>query len=160
MPLKIWFAISVRSSFWMSCDVYLSVFFSNYWFSLTKFLLRNFKTCIKFEFSSFLPPLSVNPCRPRNCSVSIILMRHYFFMPTFIDSFDISITLPEHGIVTSKLIPARWHFDFWWTLKAVVALFHLWKPTERNASSLFFSMVSFESCFLQMKHVTLSFTSL
>ena len=146
----------------MSCNVFLSVSFSNHWFSLTKSLLRNFESCIKFEFSTFSSPLNANPCRPRNYSVSKILMRHFLFsfMPAFIDSFGISIALPQCEIVTSELSAERWHFDFWWTLKAVVALLQLWKPTERNVSSLLFSMVSFEARFLQMKHATLSFTSL
>ena len=149
MSLKIWFAISIRSSFWMSCDISLSVFFSNNWFSLITSLPHNFKSYIKFKFSSFLSLLNADLCWPKNCSVFKILIRHFVFsfMPNFVGLFDISIMLPQREIGTSKLSAARWDFNFWWTLKAVVALFQLSKATEKNAPSLFFYMVSFKAFF-------------
>ena len=75
MSLNIDNAITLRSSFWISCEMYLFVLFSSHSVRQGSSLVCSFIGCMKLKSVS-LSPRTANPCLAKNLRLARIFRRH------------------------------------------------------------------------------------
>lgn len=136
-------AITLSSSFWISCETYLSVFFSIQAMTLGSPSARSFSNCVKFESLSSRSPRNARPYLDKYLKFDRIfnrqsLLSSFCFLWLLESSSPTSLQVEGKTIITSNA--CLWLMADSWALKAIVASFQLENPFVRKPVSLFFNV--------------------